>query len=302
MVPISQRANDLIVACEVSSKAYYDKHLVRPEWPGGYSGVTWGIGYDGGQASAAKIKADWGDRLPSAMVDAMLECVGVTGSRAKALLSSVRNRIYVSWDKAIDVYEHVDIPQWEERVAKACPGAEKLNGDCLGALTSLGYNRGAGGFNSSSDRFREMHAIRGLIARGELDKVPGEFRSMARLWPNLKGLRIRRAKEAELWEAGLKSNGGYALAAAAAAVPLPRPKPNIAPAPIAPPATPGAPEGGAGVVTAAATAKAAQQAHEWGLPPWEIAGIVVGGFVIAAGAIAAIHAHRSQPVLARAKG
>ena len=36
----SQAAFDLIVAQEVSSKAYYEKNYRRPEWPGEQSGAT----------------------------------------------------------------------------------------------------------------------------------------------------------------------------------------------------------------------------------------------------------------------
>src|SRR4051812_31767164 len=107
-VPISQAADDLIVACEVSSKATYEKKYRRPEWPGVKSGVTIAIGYDLGYATTSKVKSDWGDRLPGSMIDAMLGCVGVTGDAAHGLLSNVRNRIDVPWNDAIYVYEHVD--------------------------------------------------------------------------------------------------------------------------------------------------------------------------------------------------
>src|SRR5690606_12319774 len=73
----------LIVRWEVSSPAYYRKQLERPIWPGGASGVTWGIGYDGGHQVRATIKDDWQAHLA---VDRLVTTAGITGQRAKAAL------------------------------------------------------------------------------------------------------------------------------------------------------------------------------------------------------------------------
>jgi hypothetical protein len=51
----SQAAIDLIVMEEVSSQAAYTKLYQGPTWPGGASGVTIGIGYDGGYSTPAVI-------------------------------------------------------------------------------------------------------------------------------------------------------------------------------------------------------------------------------------------------------
>jgi hypothetical protein len=45
---ISQETLDVIVAEEVSSKVTYQAHYQHPQWPGGASRVTIGIGYDCG--------------------------------------------------------------------------------------------------------------------------------------------------------------------------------------------------------------------------------------------------------------
>ena len=57
--PISAAAVDLLVASEVSSRAFYERRLVHPIWPQGRSGITIGIGYDVGTVSAGTLKADW---------------------------------------------------------------------------------------------------------------------------------------------------------------------------------------------------------------------------------------------------
>ena len=292
MIPmISQAADDLIVASEVSSRSYYEKNLRRPEFPGASSGVTWAIGYDGGQASPNKIKSDWGDRVPGAMVDAMVSCSGITGAAAKAYLPKVRNLIDVPWDQAILVYENIDIPQWTARVCRSIPGAEKLPPDCLGAITSTAYNRG-NSFQTAGDRYREMRAIRSHIIAGELDQVDDELRSMKRLWPDLRGLQIRRDKEADLWNAGLKAPSTTVV----------KSRPSETPPPLVAPSTSKTAENataGGGLLT---TAEVAHQSHASGLSPWLIGGIVVGGIVLSAGLAAYVKARKAEPVLARAKG
>lgn len=291
MIPqISQAADDLIVACEVSSRATFEKKYRRPEWPGGASGITIGIGYDLGYADNAKIDRDWGGRLPDTMIDAMIPCLGVTGDRARAMVAAVRPKIDVSWDAAIYVYEHHDIPEWTQRVCSAIPGADRLTPDCIGALTSLAYNRGAS-FKNAGDRYREMRAIRSHVMAGELSLVDDEIRNMKRLWPNVRGLQIRRDKESDLWNIGLQPQP---------ATPLPKSKPKEAPAPLAPPAGGGGgKEGGIGTV---ATGAAEQAAQHGGLNPWIVGGIVVAGVVITVGAIAYARHRNAQPVVARMKG
>ena len=59
----SKRAIDLIVATEVTSQAYYEKKLRKPEWPGGASGVTIAVGYDLGYANEDKIRRDWTGKI-----------------------------------------------------------------------------------------------------------------------------------------------------------------------------------------------------------------------------------------------
>jgi hypothetical protein len=196
---ISQAAFDLIVEEEVSSKATYEKRYRHPEWPGGASGITIGIGYDVGYATKAKLHADFDGRIAPEMVTTLERCCGVTGTTARDLLSIVRF-IDVPWDKAEEVFSGHDLPQWASRVRAILPNTDKLSPDSFGALVSLAYNRGAS-FNNQGDRYREMRAIKEHMTSKDFYKIPDDFRSMKRLWNN--GLVGRREREAILFERGL---------------------------------------------------------------------------------------------------
>lgn len=203
----SKAAIDLIVAEEVSSQATYVKLYQHPTWPGGESGVTIGIGYDCGYSTPSTIAADWSPFLSPAAVKCLQDVAGVTGPPARSEAHILAQVVTVPWDAAIGVFMNRDMPKWEGLVQKAVPNTDQLAGDSFGALVSLAYNRGAGGFNSTIDRFREMHAIRQLMALRRYDSIPNEFRSMKRLWPNVLGLRLRRDHEAALFQKGLDSQG-----------------------------------------------------------------------------------------------
>ena len=200
---ISQSAIDLIIAEEVSSKAYYEKHYTHPEWPGGSSGITVGVGYDLGYATKTKISQDFRGKVSDNMLLVMQRCAGVSGAAAASLLHEVKSSIDIPWDVGMDVFMNRDVLQWISIVNKAVPNCEFLNPTCLGVLVSLAYNRGAAGFNSSTDRNREMKAIRDLMAAKRFNEIPNQFRAMARLWPGVSGLQGRRYREAKLFEQGL---------------------------------------------------------------------------------------------------
>jgi len=74
----------------------YNRFLIHPEWPGAASGVTIGVGYDLGYNSAAVIRQDW---AASDDVNQLATAAGITGSRARAILSAYR-AISIQWDDA----------------------------------------------------------------------------------------------------------------------------------------------------------------------------------------------------------
>lgn len=202
---ISQRAFDFIVAKEVTDRAAYDRGYNRPTWPGASSGVTVGIGYDLGQTSAEQIVADWSPHLSDTMVETMASCSGVTGGAAQGLTAQVRSSIDVPWVAALAVFRDSSMPRWVGIVRKALPNTAKLSPDCLGALVSLTYNRGPS-FSKAGERYTEMRAIKQHMADMNLAAIPGEIRSMKRLWPDLRGLRDRRDGEADMFEQGLSAS------------------------------------------------------------------------------------------------
>lgn len=290
---ISQRAVDLIVSCEVSSRATYERSYRHPEWPGGASGVTIGIGYDLGYASLSKLHADWDGKLPAAMIRVMERCLGVRGEAARQLLPSVRSQIDVPWDVAMAVFLERDVPEWTAAVERVIPGAVELSADSKGALVSEAYNRGAS-FNAAGDRYREMRDQKQHIVEQMLAKVPLDIRASKRLWPNVHGLQVRRDAEAALFEQGLR--------VAPALVPEKHVATEIPPPLPPPPAD--IKEHGTSTGAGAATGKAI---HET-VPPdhiWSMVEIAVAvGIVVAVAVIVWLVVRRyraSQPVTARQK-
>lgn len=306
MAEISQEAVDDVVSFEVSSRAYYVRHYQHPEWPGGFSGVTIGIGYDLGYATLQKLHADWDGRLPPDMIRVMERCLGVRGEAARDLERAVRQAIDVPWDAATAVFLERDVPEWTARVCRDIPGADRLPPDCLGALVSCAYNRGDS-FAAQGDRFREMRAIRLAVISGHPERVPALLRSMKRLWPNVAGLRHRRDVEAALFEKGLKAPvQAVAPSSSATPVPLPPPRPIIvkdSPAAALPVPTAGAQEHGAAIATASAGGAAANHAASSGA---DLKTIIAIGIAVAVAAVVAWLVVRqvraSQPQTARQKG
>lgn len=287
---IGQRSNDLLIASEVSSKAYYNKKLQWPEWPGGASGITIMIGYDVGYATPKKLDHDLGGKIPGSMIDALKPCCGVTGQSARALLPEVRSKIKIPWDVAVDVFDNIDVPEWTNRVIQHIPKAADLPCECLGVLTGLAYNRGAS-FDNQGARYVEMRNIKTHIQSGTPERVSDDLRSMKRLWPNMAGLRIRRDKEADLWDWGLVHRDAPVVA-----------RSSENPDPLVPIPKTGGAEGSATIGGGGATIQAGRTAAEAGWSPAMIGAVVIGGLVVTGIAVMIIRNTRSKPVLARAKG
>lgn len=279
---ISQRAFDMTVAEEVTSKAYYIKHYQRPEWPGVSSGVTIAIGYDLGQASRAKIAADWSKLVDPEMLLVMQSCSGVTGAAAKSKCVEVRNKITIPWDAALAVFATRDVPSWTADVLRAVPGAEKLTPSCLGTLFDIAYNRG-NAWSVGDDRHREMRAIKAEVKANMLSAVPGEITSMKRIWPGVSGLQRRCDHRVDLWRAGMTETGAASEMAPVAptpAAPDPEVPLNAGPARTKPPATTPAQHTTTGAIVAGGVTGAVK-AHEAGFSTVNVVLIVVLALVTA---------------------
>lgn len=188
----------LTLRWEVTSPAFYRKRLERPVWPGGASGVTWGIGYDGAHATSTTIRDDW---QAHEQVERLVTTTGISGVRARDALPRYRD-IVTSFEHAADVFENRSLIEYERRAERAFrDGFVDLRPGACSALVSLVYNRGAA---MNGDSRREMRTLRdNCIPKQDYACIARELRSMCRLWRgtiNEKGLCARREAEAQLAE------------------------------------------------------------------------------------------------------
>lgn len=221
----SQAAIDLIVAEEIGSEAEYTRLYQHFSWPGGASGPTVGVGYDCGYVTSAQIRVDWTGIISDQMVLALVAAAGLKGEAGRAFVGRHRETVTITYDQAMRQFMERELPKWETRVSQVLPNANLLDGDCFGALTSIAYNRGVGGFISSDERFREMHAIRDYMSEKRFDLIPDQILAMRRLWAEGGDLWNRRTHEAALFRKGL------ARAGVSQAMPAPQPTPPAIPVP-----------------------------------------------------------------------
>lgn len=178
---------------ETGGKTGYDSH---PEWPGGASGVTVGIGYDLGYYSKSVIDSDW-KALAQTPRTRLLGVAGLSGNRARNILPSVHD-IYVQWALATNVFDQVDVAREFSSAKRAMPGFEDLRSNAQAALISLGFNRGWG---MSGPNRAEMRAIRDLVPRRDYEEIANQLRKMIHVWNGtaiFNGMKRRRLAEAEL--------------------------------------------------------------------------------------------------------
>lgn len=196
---VAPAAADLIIRWEVSGEANYRRRLERPIWPGGASGITWGIGYDGGHNTARDIRAAWAGH---AAADRLAGAAGIAGVPARAALPDYAD-ITVPWPMARGVFAERSLPAYRTSARRAfgAPGFDALPPGAQGALVSLVYNRGA---SMAGDRNTEKRAIRDrCLPAADVGCVGAQLRAMCRLWvgtPNGAGLCRRREDEARLAE------------------------------------------------------------------------------------------------------
>lgn len=202
---VSDAAINLIVTEEDSNEAYYNRHYTHFEWPEGASGPTIGIGYDCGYVTRDEAHHDWDGIVDPAMIPHILEACGLKGGDAAAFVARKRNTVTVTWDQAMREFKEREVPKWLTRLGHALPNLDLLKPDSLGALLSLTYNRGAGGYDNPGPRFAEMRAIKGHMLAENFIKIPDDIRSMRRLWPMGGDLWRRRLHEADLFEKGLNN-------------------------------------------------------------------------------------------------
>jgi len=198
VMKITEKGLDLIIDFEIGSKAYYNRSLQSPVWPGGASGVTIGIGYDLGFHSVSQIEKDWKGKIDDVNLAELQSVAKLTKQAAKAKIPSLKH-ISVPFSAAHEVFLTSVISNWAKRTAKAFPDINTLPADAQSMLLSLVFNRGP---KMSGSRRIEMREIRTLIPSGNLEAIADQFRLMKRLWvgKGLPGLLKRRDKEAKVIE------------------------------------------------------------------------------------------------------
>lgn len=212
---VPKAAYDFVVRWETGGRAYYEQAIKgRPIWPAYSSGITIGCGYDLGYHTLAEFQADWGTRIPRAAFDRLAQTIGFKTTepnraakvrKARALVESLKD-IVIPWDVAIEQFDTSKMPKLVGDLYRAIDNLDRLNPLCRGPLLSLVFNRGAGGFTSSKDRYREMREIRRLMTAGrraDFEKIPAQLRAMIRIWGEDSSLAKRRKEEAEMFERGL---------------------------------------------------------------------------------------------------
>lgn len=190
---VASAAADLIIRWEVASEATYTKRYRRPLWPGGASGVTWGVGYDGGHQTKTAIGHDWSSHPRVAILSTTS---GVVGLPAKQLASGLHD-VTTPFGYARDVLINSTLPAFTSAARRALgEDFERLPPNAAASLISLGYNRG---WSMAGDRNREKRVIRDdCVPAADVQCIATQLRAMKRLWPDVRGLRDRRDDEARV--------------------------------------------------------------------------------------------------------
>jgi len=170
-----------------------------PNWPGGDSGVTWGVGWDAGQHSVEELKSDWAE-LGEDVLKRLQATIGKTGDDAEELATELSD-INIPQKVSLAVFNDKTLPDFYDQTAEAFPGVTKLPLGVQVALISLVYNRGPSLGKESDDRRWEMRQIRRAVQQRDLLSIYENFGSMIRIWKGTdieKGMANRRHAEQAL--------------------------------------------------------------------------------------------------------
>lgn len=205
---------------ETGGKAYYDKFLSKPSWPGKDSGITIGGGYDLGYNSATQIRQDWEGKINNNALVLLLQCSGIKGIAAKRLLTTLVRQIVVPYTVAYEVFISKSVPRFYKEALAVFPEMPKLNADTQAMLLSVVFNRG----NALVERSRqsileqnrkEMKLLVDAVAKQDYATIANLIEQMKRLWDGLPdfdgdvetkltGLVKRREEEAAMVRASVK--------------------------------------------------------------------------------------------------
>lgn len=194
---VEAAAVQLIVSFEIVSPAYYNKRLKGPIWPGGASGVTWCIGYDGGHQTQTTILREWAKHVHR---ERLAQTAGITGQGAEFALPKFKD-IRTEYPLCEEVFSISTLVEYERRTRRAFgeEAYDALHPLAKGALVSLVYNRGA---SMVGDSRREMKTIRDVCVPAlDYQCISTQILAMRRLWRGSTieaGMNRRREAEAAL--------------------------------------------------------------------------------------------------------
>lgn len=202
--PVSDRAFDMIVGHELARQG---PAAPNPSWPGGEAGVTFGIGYDLGYTSSAQLTADWCHRIEEMWIHRLEGKIGIRGPAAVDAIDEMNRRVMmdITMEDSIWVFRWKTLPRHIGVTEAAFGNSWRLGPDCLGALVSLVWRRGAR-FMQGGNEFSEMAAIADAMHEGAFARVPDLLNVMARHYPAGSPSAQRCRDEAELFADGLPSN------------------------------------------------------------------------------------------------
>lgn len=174
---VSPAAVDMIVGFEIVSPAYYVKRLQHPVWPKGASGVTWGVGYDGGHQTTHRIVTDWAEHPER---DRLGGTAGVIGQPAAALARTLHD-VATPLPMAQQVFADSTLPTYAAMAERAFRnGWACLGPEPRGALVATVYNRGTSMRGESRTEMRDLRDD--CVPRCDTGCMATAFRSMKRLW------------------------------------------------------------------------------------------------------------------------
>ncbi len=222
---VSTLAYQKTLGWETGGRAYYDKFLGAPTWPGEKSGITIGVGFDLGYHEPNEIEAAWGDKLPRSQLDRLLAThgknAGTGGQVQTALLKQMAlelKDIRIPWETAEVVFVRATLPKYARLVLRHVANAAELHPHVFGTLFSLVFNRGPS-FQNAGERYKEMRDIGFAMADRKFDALPDHIVAMKHLWPNTRGLLKRRDEEADLCRLGLAEQAKTATIASSVPAP-----------------------------------------------------------------------------------
>lgn len=200
--PADALATALIVRWEVTSQAYYTRRLQGVICPGGASGPTWGLGWDGGHQTRYDNQQAWAEHEH---VDRLALTSGMMGeARCRAARGGLGD-VRVPYPLAERVFIQFALPKYKA-LAHRKYGLQLLDQPpgVRGSLYSETYNRG-GAIRGA--RGTEQATIRDVcLPARDAECVAIQLEKMCRLWegtPNGPGLCSRRFDEAKAARTGV---------------------------------------------------------------------------------------------------